>query len=55
MRILLPVLLFVVINTLSFEYLINRSQSTVLTVLAVAIFVLSLYYLIYQPLKKLNK
>jgi len=46
-------ILFIVINTFSFEFLINRSSSTLLTITAVIVFTITLYFLVYQPLKKL--
>lgn len=53
MKPFLLILSFILINTLGAEYLINRTSSTVLTILFFALLITTLYYLVYKPLKKL--
>lgn len=50
-KLALFILLFILINTVSFEYFINKASSTILTLLASAIFLTTAYFFIYKPLK----
>lgn len=53
---LLGIMLFVVINTISFEYFISKATNNLLTILAVLIFFTTLYFLFIKPTRKiLNK
>lgn len=54
MKYFLLVVLFIVITTLNFEYLINRVSSTALSLLAVAIEIAAIYFIIYKPFKKIK-
>lgn len=53
MKYFLLILSFVLLNSLSAEFLINRTSSTLLTLLFAAILITSFVFLIYKPLKKL--
>jgi hypothetical protein len=52
MKYIVFLLLFIGLTTANFEYLVNRQSSTMLLVIAIAIEILLIYFLIYIPLKK---
>jgi hypothetical protein len=50
---LLRILLFIALTTINVEYLVNRESSTLLLILAIAIEVALIYFLIIPLIKKL--
>lgn len=54
MKQILYLFVFIIVNTLSFEFLINRQSSTLLGLLALAVLVASGYLFIYKPLKNIK-
>jgi len=52
-RLLAGLIAFVILTTIIFEYLINRTSSTFYTLLALTIESVIFYFLIYKPTKKL--
>lgn len=51
MKIFLCIMLFIIVNGFSFEFLINRQSNDWLLALAGGIFLGSGYFLIYKPIK----
>lgn len=55
LKILLKIIVFIAVTTVLAEYLINRSSSTLFTVLFIAIEISLFLLLFYKPIKTLLK
>jgi hypothetical protein len=56
LKLLAGYMLFIIINSYSFEYLINRASSTILLLLELVILSITFIFLIIKPTKKqINK